>query len=338
MMAVLAATVLMAAWEVSWRGHWQYPGDFKNTDDLWAQERRKATGDATVIIGSSRIFFDIDLDIWEDITGVRPVQLAFEGTSPQPMLADLAADEDFKGLVIVGVTNGLTFSGYALRGDAVEHARTQSISRRIGHRLWMVFDTLFAATDDATRPKTIIYHAEFPLREGMERRMEPRKLMVMDADRNTRVAPRVMEDEAFQQLARDIWADGLSRKLAAMKEAPDPDAMAKLQENMDRIIADFSEKAAKIRARGGEVVFAQMPYNGMYAELEDAAFPRERAFDRLVAETGSVSVTFHDYPELQGLHLPEWSHLAPRDAEVFTARFAPILDARLEESKAIKAD
>ena len=81
--ALIATTLLMVGWELYWRSQWHVPGDFKNTAALWTQERKKAKGDATVMVGSSRIFFDMNLDIWEEMTGQRPIQLALEGTSPQ---------------------------------------------------------------------------------------------------------------------------------------------------------------------------------------------------------------------------------------------------------------
>jgi hypothetical protein len=110
--------------------------------------------------------------------------------------------------------------------------------------------------------------------------------------------------------------------------------MLKFQETMNRIIEEIARDAAAIRARGGEVVFAQMPYDGMYAELEDVVFPKARAFDRLAGSAGAIGVSFQDYPSLQGYYLPEWSHLAPQDAEKFTANFVPILYGRLNEIKA----
>jgi hypothetical protein len=49
-------------------------------------------------------------------------------------------------------------------------------------------------------------------------------------------------------------------------------------------------------------------------------------------------VTFHDYPELQGYYVPEWSHLEAREAERYTRTLAPIFYARLEEKKAARAE
>ena len=60
--SLIALLVFTAIWEVYWRGKGFVANDFKNSSSLWTQERRKAVGDATVLIGSSRIYYDVDLD------------------------------------------------------------------------------------------------------------------------------------------------------------------------------------------------------------------------------------------------------------------------------------
>ena len=103
---VVAAT---AAWEWRMRGLGLRAGDLDDGVSHWAVERRKlAAGDhdGVVIFGSSRILFDTDLDVWEEMTGRRPIQLALPGTNPRPFLVRFAEESDFDGLVVVGVTPG----------------------------------------------------------------------------------------------------------------------------------------------------------------------------------------------------------------------------------------
>jgi len=42
-----------------------------------------------------RLYFDIQLPVWERLDGRRPIQLSFEGTSPLKAVEDLAADPEF---------------------------------------------------------------------------------------------------------------------------------------------------------------------------------------------------------------------------------------------------
>ena len=102
----------MASWELYLRNK----GYFISYDDgeaLWSDKRGKVSrpsDQATVFIGSSRIKFDLDIPTWEKITGENAVQLAMEGNSPRPVLTDLANDPNFKGKLIVDVTEGVFFS------------------------------------------------------------------------------------------------------------------------------------------------------------------------------------------------------------------------------------
>jgi len=330
--ALIATVILTFVWELYYRGHWHEAGDYKNTAGLWTQERRKATGDATVMVGSSRILFDINLDIWEDMTGVRPVQLALEGTSPQIFFNDLVADEDFYGTIIVGVTVPLFFTGYSYRGDVLDYARQQSPSEWIGHRLSLIIDRHFAFFDEATRPKTMLFYAQLPVREGMIQRMDVRKLERMDSDRNTEMWARLLEDEAYTQLAKDVW--GYTSTQMAPPPKPDgapPDSFP--QEKVDSVISDFKAGVEKLRTRGGDVVFLRLPYEGGYEMVEDMGFPRERFWDLLIKETDTVGIAFHDYSELQGHELIEWSHLSPQSATDYTRALVPIVYETLEDRR-----
>jgi hypothetical protein len=72
-------------------------------------------------------------------------------------------------------------------------------------------------------------------------------------------------------------------------------------------------------------VFLRAPSDGEFLQAENMGFPRETTWNVLLERTGVPGIHFEDYPELQGLNLPEWSHLSGTDAEVFTERLGAIL-------------
>ena len=77
--ALLLFAVLIAGWEYYWRAFGVTPAT-RNSDGLWAMQRRRidnGEGNATVLVGSSRMYFDLQLDVWEKLDGARPIQLAF---------------------------------------------------------------------------------------------------------------------------------------------------------------------------------------------------------------------------------------------------------------------
>lgn len=323
--ALAATAILTLAWESYWRANWYEAGDINNSSGLWAEQRRKAVGGATVLIGSSRMLFDVDLDIWEEISGVKPLQLATEGTSPRIFLEDLAADPKFHGLVVVGVTAPLFFTEKGgLREAVLEDYRNETPSDRADFWLASRLESAFAFIDEFTRPKSLLQAAPLPTRSGMAPHVFIRKLSTADADRETKMWKRVEQDMAFQELAKANWI-ALIKKLSPPPgpngEPPPPMP----DEAIAAVIAEVKANVEKIRAKGGDVAFARFPYEGVWQTTEDMGFPRERFWDRLVAETGTVGVSWHDHVELQGYVLPEWSHLSASEAERYTRALVPIL-------------
>lgn len=332
LIAALALALLTLGWELYWRAHWHEPGDFKNTSALWAQERRKATGDATVIIGSSRIFFGADLNVWEKASGDRPIQLALEGTGPRRFLEDLADDERFSGLVVMDYTGLNIIRSSGRRNDVLDYVREQSPSQRADHWLSKRLEKVFAFIDEQTRPRRMMYLAKLPPRAGQEARVDPHKMKRIDEDRNAEVWRRVMEDAAYREEAKRIWRAANDRIRASLVSGPLAQSMS--EEEIAKAIDEIARNVRKIRARGGDVAVVRYPFEGDYMELEGTYFPREKFWDRMIEETGCAGVNFEDYSELQGYDLPEWSHLAPREAERFTATLVPILYAEIERKRA----
>src|SRR5690242_6908934 len=101
--ALLLFALMLGGWEWYWRAFGVAPG-IRNSDGLWAIQRRRiddGEGDATVAVGASRMYFDLQLPVWEKLDGKRPIQLAFEGTSPVPFIENLAADPKFTGRLLI---------------------------------------------------------------------------------------------------------------------------------------------------------------------------------------------------------------------------------------------
>ena len=142
--------VLLVCWEVCWRTYGVTPG-LRNTYGLWAIERRRidaASPDAVVLLGGSRAFYDIQLPVWESHSGRRPIQLAFESTSPLTYLENLAADTRFTGVVLVSVEPSLFFTGTEDHGGGVNYSLSESPSQKIGQELSMHLIEPYFAFDD----------------------------------------------------------------------------------------------------------------------------------------------------------------------------------------------
>jgi hypothetical protein len=313
--AALLLALLLGGWEAYWRAYGVRPS-ISNTFGLWAIQRRRidaGEGDATVLIGASRMYFDMQLEVWERLAGRRPIQLSFEGTSPLTAVEDLAGDPKFTGRLLVAVEPDLFFSGYQYRAGAVRYARKESPSQRIGQWLSMHFiEPYFAFDDPDYALQTVLARQPWPQRPGKVWFMRVRKLAETEADRNTHLWDKVEKDASYREMARNIWR----QNFRPSDEDPTPEEARKTEKEQ---IERWVKAVAKLRTHGVQVLFVRMPSSGEYLAYEDHEFPRARAWDVLLAATGAPGIYFKDYPQLQGYYLPEWSHMTSAEGERFTA-------------------
>jgi hypothetical protein len=90
---------------------------------------------------------------------------------------------------------------------------------------------------------------------------------------------------------------------------------------------------ARLRARGVPVVFVRPPSSGPYLASENELWPRARTWNRLLQRTGAPGIHFEDHADLQGLELPEWSHLSAADAERYTMALLPHVERAFESQR-----
>lgn len=320
LVALVLFVVGLIAWEANWRAFGAIPAS-RNSDGLWAMQRRRidnGEGNKTVIVGSSRVLFDVQLPVWERVLGTRPIQLALEGTSPLPFMEDLADDPKFTGRLLVGVSPVLFFTNFDRRVDALKYFRRETLAQRSGQWLSLhLVEPFFAFYDEDFALMTVLKRWPWPSRVGVISPPAVRKLSVLDADRNTRMWSKVETDPDYQKQAKKIWTD-----LISLPKRGGPEDAKKLRdEQIERAV----RAVAKLRARGVEVVFVRAPSAGDWLKAEEHGFPRAENWDVLLARSGARGIHFRDYRELQGLTIPEWSHLSEADAEKFTEALCRIL-------------
>jgi hypothetical protein len=325
--AALLMLVLVIISFVSWELYLRNKGIGISYDDgkeLWADKRAKVYAPedkATVFIGSSRNKYDLDINTWESMTGDHPIQLAIEGMSPLPVLDDLANDKNFKGKLVIDFTEILFFSTADQNlGDPKERIKyfndrtpAQRFSFEVNHALEakLVFldkdnlslNALLEKTNIPSRPGVFVMPV-FPLDFGR-----------VKFSRQDFMTPRFLSDTNLQNKVKDIWV--FFRK--ASKEPPASG------HKLDSIIATVKTDIDKIRARGGKVIFVRTPSSGPFWQGEQMGFPREKYWDRVLQETGCDGIHFKDYPPIANFQCPEFSHLSPSDAIVFTRNLVDIL-------------
>src|SRR5262249_8415325 len=117
--------VAVGTWEAYWRAQGAVPG-YHDDDALWAIQRRRVDAGesaATVFVGASRTFFDMQLPVWEKLSGRRPIQLALDGTSPLFAIEDLADDPHFTGRLLIGIAPDVYFTGFEYKKSVKDYVR-----------------------------------------------------------------------------------------------------------------------------------------------------------------------------------------------------------------------
>lgn len=315
--AIGVVVLVLGVWEVVLRSA-GFPAEA--TPEVWSIARARAAGGVPVLVGSSRMQADIDLDVWVEVTGgARPAQLASAGGPALPYLEDLAADEGVTGLVVVDAMPFHTFdrggpSGDLLPGFFAHYERfvsSPAVWAETYLRRWvstaMVWRTPAASWSSLRQAQS----------NGTELLFPPRSYMRADRFRPIDWGPTV---------ERVPWT--------AEEGHEDPEAIRAFVENFGKpadpnetaeTIARLEAAARTIRNRGGEVVFVAFPSCGPRKREEQALYPREEYWDRLAAATSFRTIHSDDYPELRDWPCYDGSHLDQDDAAQFTRRFLEIL-------------
>lgn len=312
--ALAVFAVLLSGWEGYWRIYGVTPG-LRNGYGLWAIQRRRidqSEPNATVLLGGSRAYYDIQLPTWLSLSGGFPVQLAFEGTSPLTYLENLAFDPTFKGVALVSVEPSLFFSGAEDHGGGVNYLARETPSQLVGQQMSMYLIEPYLAFDDPSLSlQSVLARLPWPPRPGRVWPHEARKLAIYGFHRNAYLWDKVETDPAYRQHVLEMWRD----KIEPLVDEPSPEEALRTERTQ---IERAARAVAQLRAHGARVLFLRLPSSGPFLEYENRTFPRSRTWEALLAATGAPGIHFEDFPELQGYNLPEWSHMTRPEAERFT--------------------
>ena len=310
-LATVAVLVLLATavWEWRMRALGLLPGDLLDNGSSWAEQRRRLDTEniSVAIVGDSRILFDTDLDRFEALTGVRPVQLALGGTNARPFLEDVAADPDFRGLLILGISEQSYFRKEAgLNASALDRYRYESPAQRSSFLIQRQLSRVLGFLDSEYRLSKLLQRLDPGWRAGTRGPYnEPWKLSTFGPDRQVAMWFRVENDAYLNGHWRTLW-------LSNRDAPPVADDIILMTQRVTR------DSVAAVRAHGGDVVMLRPPSSKDYHEIEDRRVPRARVWDPLLATAGVQGLNADDDPLARQLFLPEMSHLSRACATVYT--------------------
>lgn len=327
--ALIISILGITAWEIYWRSQGYFP-DIDDDKYLWSKTRSKletATKNDIVLIGSSRVLFNIQVHKWDSLTGIKPIQLANAGSTPLPTFHDIVENTDFKGTVVVGVTPPLFFSTtfeqappWTRASSRSEFYKNRTYAQRLNYILSIPFQNslAFVSNDDEAwvddiNLKALLKTIELPNRTGKPKEPPFRRFQDIDSYRNVRMKEEMVTDTSFANSIKAVWTSMLTSE----PKPPPPDNKG----TTDFFLKDLE----KFKARGGKVILLRSPSDGFFDELEKMITPRPEFWDELVAKAGVPAYHYQDYKGLSPFKTIEWSHLSAKDADQFTENLVKIL-------------
>ncbi len=324
--AITLGLLFVVAWELFWRsqGHEPKIDDNKN---LWANQREKLDEikeNTVVFIGSSRILYDIQLGIWKEETQTDPVMLATQGASPIPVFKDIVENTDFKGTLIVGVTPPLLFATtypqaeFVKRSQSlVDYHKNRTYAQRLNHKLSIPLQRNLAFIRDGDENWDSDVDLKTLLKQiHLDKRGSPflppfNNFEEITLERHMNMPNRMETDTAYANTVKKVWTAILTG------DFPPPEKEATTNA--------FVELSEKFNKKGGNLILVRCPSSGLFKKIESMGFPREEFWNPLVEKSGAIGYNYLDYEQFQDLFLPEWSHLATKDAQFFTKELIKIM-------------
>jgi len=324
--AALLAVLLLFAFILIWEFYWRSKGfvpTFNDDKALWAIKRAEVyqpADKATVFIGSSRIKFDLDIPTWRKVTGEDAVQLALVGTSPRKLLQDLADDENFKGKLVLDITEVLFFSQNMMfhksANESISFYAKQTPTEKLSSWINIGLESQLAFLEERRFSlNTLLDDLELPNRPGvMAWPAFPKGFEWNTFDRQTYMSDMFLSNPADINRQTTIWT--------MLSKSPEPPVTG---EALQAIFDEVKTAVDKIRSRGGKVIFVRTPSSGPFWQGEQMGYPREKYWDALIKYVNVEGLHFKDYPGTADMICPEWSHLSPADAVIYTHHLINLL-------------
>jgi hypothetical protein len=329
--AGILAAILVSALVVSWELYLRHQGYTISYDDggsLWSDKRKQVyepSDKATVFIGSSRIKYDLDIPTWESRTGDKAIQLANVGSSPRPMLNDLANDENFKGKLIVDITEFLFFSPAPYVNTTPEQVlgyyKQETPAQKFSFIVNKALESnLVLLNKEEFSLNALLASTRLQDRPGVYNMPDfPAEFTPVTFDRQSYMTDNLLKDPKKMKQVTDVWAmlGEVAKKMPPVTQGA-----------IDSIMTEVAVAVDKIKARGGQVLFVRTPSSGPLRAMEKMGFPREKFWDKILEATKCDGIYFEDYDEIAHFECPEFSHLSVPQAVSFTKSFINILQEK----------
>lgn len=310
---------------------------FSDSRDLWSYHRKRASelgSNALILVGASRIQLGIDLDEIRNNTDLEPIQLAIDGTSPVPVMENLARDPQVNGIIILSLDEGQIKPDYSgeksnewvkFYDDYFNSGKFMEPFRFVNNKVKMLISERFITKMEGARPFTVIYSYIFDpspsanylvLHKDRSRSADYEKV-VMPHFYAERVARHFGNQLVKGETTFRIFFETYSHAIENIQPADNSEFLS----GIDLLLKDVQQ----IENRGGRVIFVRLPTDKLIWETDRKKYPREYFWNEL-AKRHDKTIHFMDYQSLQKYNLPDGSHLDYRDKKSFTRELMKIID------------
>ncbi|MBK8483061.1 MAG: hypothetical protein IPL31_01540 [Saprospiraceae bacterium] len=319
----ILVTILIGSWEYYLRAQ-KIDISYDDGGFLWSNKRAQVyskENPTTVFIGSSRIKYGLDIPTWKKLTGENAIQLSVEGSSPLPVLKDLANDELFHGKLIIDVTEGLFFSTAERRmekpNEYIEFYKNLTPAQSFSFKVNTILESQFVFLNkDYFSLNALLDKIPVPKRTGVFSGPDfPMDFRNISYERQSRMTDKFIADTNLQNKVKGIW-----KFLGSLPKGP-----PLIDTKLDSFITEIKTSIDKIKQRGGIIVFIRTPSSGPFLITENKDFPREQYWNKLLTQTNCPGIHFSDYPETSSFICPEYSHLSKQDAVRYTTQLIQII-------------
>jgi hypothetical protein len=293
--------------EAYWRGRGYRPS-IEDRPELWHFWRQRVyTTHQTkkiVLLGTSRIQTDLVPAVLQRAIGLPVVQLAVKGaTSPIGILHELAADEDFNGLIVCSLYVPLIHRTRWQDADPYSKYRPTKAVNDIETLLSLRLRSLATLKNQMVAPYSLLQAmlSETTIREP--------EVLTLSFDRSLNLRSALLPPirHAASRLSEQFSLQGL--RVSNFNE-------------LESECTEINRSVRKIRARGGDVIFVHLPSSGADDAEEEKAFPKVKYWDRFSRVMSARCIHFKDVPTLSCFVCADGRHLSEDDSPQFTEALA----------------
>lgn len=306
--------------------------DVRDTPELWASQRARASSfgdDALILVGSSRIQLDLDLDVLAKATGMKPVQLAIDGSPYLEVLENLSRDKSITGTVLISTTLLKLLPGI----DASRVNKWIGIYENKYRNLW------YPAKEQLLKAKmqsvSALYANLIPLEVLIPLLFNDKKKLRNiflktwpDRERDADFSLVKMPEYYMRRVEREL-GHPLPEEAYISYDSFQDSVISITKEYYSEFNVDtkrfrrIKAAIARLKKRGAEVIIVRFPLSGLIESISDIRYPKP-LWDKAVSGLGVRIIDYRDYPEL-AYQLPDGSHLDKTQKSEFTHRFTRVL-------------